>query len=132
MINNSNKTNALDITLTEIIYKKHVVCGFCTENENVATACRMMMMSMKMKKEEVHRHPSHTVLPVHRHHQPLFRTDQGLPDIGVTGGKYYKNPGISVHHSGILALFLGGHMPDCLSKPSFPMFFFFCEFLYNI
>ena len=95
---------------------------FCTENENVATACRMMMMmSMKTKKEEVHHHPSHTVvLPVHHHRQPLFRTDLGLLDIGVTGGKYYKSPGISVPLSGILAWFLGGHMPDCLSNSHFP------------
>jgi hypothetical protein len=55
----------------------------------------MMMMSLKMKKEEVHHHPIHIVLPVHHHHQLLFRTDQGLLDIGVTGGKCYKNPGIS-------------------------------------
>jgi hypothetical protein len=65
----------------------------------------MTMMSLKMKKEKVHHHPSRIVLPVHHHHQPLFRTDQGLLDIGVTGGKYYKNPGISVPHSGSLALF---------------------------
>jgi len=99
----------------------------------------MMMMSMKTKKEEVHHHPSHTVvLPVHHHHQPLFQTDQGLLDIGVTGGKYYKNPGISVPHSGILALFLGGHVPDCLSNSQFAQvfflsfFFLFCSFPYTI
>lgn len=97
----------LDNTLTEMVWftKSMLFVVFCTENENVATACRMMMMSMKTKKEEVHHHPSHTVLPVHHHHQPLFQTDQGLLDIGVTGGKYYKYLGISVPHSGILALF---------------------------
>jgi hypothetical protein len=94
---------------------------FCIENENVATVCRMMMMmSMKKEEEEVHHHPSHiVVLPVHHHHQLLLQTDQAHLDISVTGGKCYKNSGISFPHSGIFALFLGGLLPHSVSKDQF-------------
>jgi hypothetical protein len=120
-ISKSDNTNAgLIVHELKWFTKSLLFVAFCTESENVATACRMMMMSMKKKKEEVHHHPSHiVVLPARHHHQSLLQTDQGFLGTGVTGGKCYENSGISFLHSGILALFLGGHVPNSVSKEQF-------------
>ena len=131
-INDSNNTST-GLMAHELKWftKSMLFVIFCIENENVATVCRMMTMSMKKEEEEVHHHPSHiVVLPVHHHHQLLLQTDQAHLDISVTGGKCYKNSGISFPH--FCSVFGRSCTSFCIKGPVFPKGFFLGVSLYPL